>query len=65
MQIKKGEPCFIAGSTHGGEETVVLEAFELVKGKVPLAKLVLVPRHPARKGSLFFSWSKARSFLDF
>ena len=48
LQIKKGEPCFIAGSTHGGEETVVLEAFELVKGKVPLAKLVLVPRHPER-----------------
>jgi 3-deoxy-D-manno-octulosonic-acid transferase len=38
----------VAGSTHAGEEEIVLDAFALVHAKVPAAQLVLAPRHPER-----------------
>jgi 3-deoxy-D-manno-octulosonic-acid transferase len=39
---------WVAGSTHGGEEEIVLEAQRIVRGSHPRALLVLVPRHPPR-----------------
>lgn len=41
-------PLFVAGSTHEGEEEVVVEAFRLLRQTVPRARLVVVPRHPER-----------------
>ncbi len=41
-------PVWIAGSTHEGEEDVVLAAHEAVIARHPGALLVLVPRHPQR-----------------
>lgn len=41
-------PMWVAGSTHGGEEEIVLEAHQIVRGIHPRALLVLVPRHPPR-----------------
>jgi 3-deoxy-D-manno-octulosonic-acid transferase len=41
-------PIWVAGSTHGGEEEIVLEAHRIVRGAHPRALLVLVPRHPPR-----------------
>jgi 3-deoxy-D-manno-octulosonic-acid transferase len=41
-------PVWVAGSTHGGEEDIVLEAHRIVRGVHPRALLVLVPRHPPR-----------------
>jgi 3-deoxy-D-manno-octulosonic-acid transferase len=41
-------PLWVAGSTHAGEEEIVLEAHRLVRGLQPSALLVLVPRHPPR-----------------
>lgn len=40
----------VAGSTHEGEETVLLEAYKnLLKEKLPYTpRLILVPRHPER-----------------
>lgn len=38
----------VAGSTHQGEEKVILEAFKEIKIKHPTALLILVPRHPNR-----------------
>lgn len=37
-----------AGSTHPGEEEIVLAAFKELKGKFPGLRLVLAPRHPER-----------------
>ena len=37
-----------AGSTHAGEEELVLDAHALVRASVPDALLVLAPRHPNR-----------------
>ncbi len=39
---------FVAGSTHKGEEDIVLDAFESVKKTKPDLKLILAPRHPER-----------------
>jgi 3-deoxy-D-manno-octulosonic-acid transferase len=43
-----GRPVWVAGSTHEGEEAVVLDAHRRVLEKRPDALLVLVPRHPQR-----------------
>lgn len=39
-----GEPVIIAGSTHPGEEKIVLSAFSAVRKRFPHARLVLAPR---------------------
>ena len=41
-------PVWIAASTHGGEEALILEAFHQLRERCPHALLVLVPRHPER-----------------
>lgn len=41
-------PVWVAGSTHEGEEPLLLEAYRALKGRFPDQLLVLVPRHPER-----------------
>lgn len=43
-----GRPVWVAASTQEGEDEQVLEAHRIVRGSVPDALLVLVPRHPER-----------------
>jgi 3-deoxy-D-manno-octulosonic-acid transferase len=38
----------VAGSTHAGEEGMLLKAFRELKGKFANLKLVIAPRHPER-----------------
>lgn len=45
-------PVWVAGSTHPGEEEIVLEAHRQVRTRFPDALLLLVPRHPERAQSL-------------
>lgn len=47
-----GRPLFLAGSTHEGEETIVLQAFKKLREQHPGARLVLAPRHPERAGAV-------------
>jgi 3-deoxy-D-manno-octulosonic-acid transferase len=42
----------VAGSTHGGEETLVLAAHRRVREQLPNALLVLAPRHATRFGEV-------------
>lgn len=42
----------VAGSTHPGEETLILRAYTRVRQKFPDAVIVLVPRHPERGRSV-------------
>jgi len=44
----ENRPIFIAASTHEGEETLILEAFKLIRAALPNVLLILVPRHPDR-----------------
>lgn len=41
-------PVWIAGSTHPGEEAILLEAHRAIRVQHPEAVLVLAPRHPER-----------------
>jgi 3-deoxy-D-manno-octulosonic-acid transferase len=47
-----GGPLFLAGSTHPGEDEIVLAAFEKVRHIHPLARLLIAPRHPERAPSV-------------
>lgn len=47
-RLMDGRPVWIAGSTHRGEEDLILQAFRTVVREVPDAVLVLAPRHPER-----------------
>lgn len=38
----------VAGSTHEGEEEIILDAYESAKDSINDLKLILVPRHPER-----------------
>ena len=41
-------PVWVAGSTHAGEEEVILDAHRRLRERFPQALLILVPRHPQR-----------------
>lgn len=43
-----GRPVWIAGSTHAGEEAVVIEAHGQVRARYPEALLIIAPRHTSR-----------------
>jgi len=43
-----GRPVWVAGSTHEGEDELVLFAHHKVLSRFPNALLILVPRHPER-----------------
>lgn len=43
-----GRPLWVAGSTHEGEEALLLEAHAALRERLPDSLLVLVPRHPNR-----------------
>ncbi|MDD4836757.1 MAG: glycosyltransferase N-terminal domain-containing protein [Dethiosulfovibrio sp.] len=47
--ISKGQgPLIVAGSTHQGEDQVVIDGFRKVLNHHPDARLIIVPRHPDR-----------------
>jgi 3-deoxy-D-manno-octulosonic-acid transferase len=41
-------PVLIAGSTHRGEEGLIMDAFKRVGAGMPEANLIMAPRHPER-----------------
>ena len=49
-----GEDClvFVAGSTHDGEERILLDVYAELKKAVPHLKMLLAPRHPERCAEL-------------
>ena len=48
LGIAPGEPVFVAGSTHEGEEVVILEVFRRLREGRPDFKLILIPRQIGR-----------------
>jgi len=46
--IPPTDPVIVVGSTHAGEEEIVLRAFEEVRVHIPSLRLILAPRHPER-----------------
>jgi 3-deoxy-D-manno-octulosonic-acid transferase len=62
-KILPGGPCFVAGSTHEGEDEIVLDAFNRLcaDGPQDSAKLVIVPRHPERAAAILQKARETRS----
>ena len=52
LNIAVGERVLVAGSTHEGEESVVLEVFRKLLTAYPDFKLILVPRHIERAAAV-------------
>ena len=48
LGLERGGRLWIAGSTHRGEEALVLDAFLHVRARVPELALLVAPRHPER-----------------
>jgi len=48
LNIAPEDPVFVAGSTHEGEESVVLDVYRRLLPDYPAMKLILVPRHVER-----------------
>jgi 3-deoxy-D-manno-octulosonic-acid transferase len=48
LGLRPGQPVWIAGSTHRGEEAAVLDAHAEVRRQWPDLVLILAPRHPER-----------------
>ena len=46
--VETSRPIWVCGSTHAGEEEIVLRIFRELRAKFPTLFLVLVPRHPER-----------------
>lgn len=48
MGLPAEAPVFVAGSTHGGEEEIVLSVYRRLRREFKDLKLLLAPRHPER-----------------
>jgi 3-deoxy-D-manno-octulosonic-acid transferase len=48
LGLEEGRPVFVAGSTHRGEETIVLRVYRHLKQIEPSLVLIVAPRHLAR-----------------
>ena len=49
LWLKNGNaPLIAAGSTHAGEDDIIISAFMILRKTHPNARLVIVPRHPER-----------------
>jgi 3-deoxy-D-manno-octulosonic-acid transferase len=44
----EGRPVLVMGSTHAGEEEILLDVFLFLKSRFPTLLMVLAPRHPHR-----------------
>jgi 3-deoxy-D-manno-octulosonic-acid transferase len=52
LALSPGQRVWIAGSTHAGEEELVLEAHRAALAESPELVLVVAPRHPERTGEV-------------
>jgi len=53
MHIQNTRKVFLAGSTHPGEESMLLDAFSRIKHHEVDLLLIVAPRNPERAGSVF------------
>jgi 3-deoxy-D-manno-octulosonic-acid transferase len=52
LGMRATDRLWIAGSTHRGEEAIVLDAFRQARARCPGLALLLAPRHPERAGEV-------------
>jgi 3-deoxy-D-manno-octulosonic-acid transferase len=52
LGINFGDKLFVVGSTHPGEEEMILGAYRELLNKIPGLKLLIAPRHTQRSGDI-------------
>ncbi len=52
LRFNHGSSLLVAGSTHPGEEEILLEMFKALHPQFPSLQLVLAPRHPQRSAQV-------------
>ncbi len=52
LNLKPSSPVFVAGSTRGGEEAMVLDAYERIVKEFPDTVLIIAPRHIERTAEI-------------
>jgi 3-deoxy-D-manno-octulosonic-acid transferase len=52
MGLPRGAPVFMAGSTHEGEEEILLEAYQELRSRHPGLRMVIAPRYVERAGRI-------------
>ena len=52
LHLRRDQRVFISGSTHRGEEEIILEIYEVLKKEVPELVLIIATRHPERFGEV-------------
>lgn len=50
--LAPGQSLWVAGSTHEGEDRLVLQAYRFAREKFPKLRLLIAPRHPERTVSI-------------
>lgn len=48
LKLNPQDPIVVIGSTHPGEEEIMIEAWKALRQKIPHVKFILAPRHPER-----------------
>ncbi|MBN1900685.1 3-deoxy-D-manno-octulosonic acid transferase [Candidatus Sumerlaeota bacterium] len=48
LKITPQDPVVVIGSTHAGEEEIMIEAWKKARRNIPRVKFILAPRHPER-----------------
>jgi len=52
LRINPNQKILVAGSTHPGEETILLQSFAHLRHRISHLRLILVPRDPQRAGDI-------------
>ena len=52
LGLLENVPLLIAGSTHRGEEEILLEVLHQIQGRYPIVKMILAPRDVPRSGGI-------------
>lgn len=63
LNLTKHDRVFVAGSTHDGEEKIVLNVYGSLLTTYPDFKLIIIPRHPER-GQAVYALAKEHGFDD-
>lgn len=60
FNVQKNENFFVAGSTHQGEEEIVVRVYQQLLKQYPDFKLIIVPRHVERTATIMEMLQSAR-----
>lgn len=60
LALDQNMPVLLAGSTHSGEEDMMLDAYETLVAKIPNLVLIIAPRHLERLEQIKATWQRKK-----